>query len=205
MAQQRTAAWRRTDLDAGVGLIRLLRTMPGFRADGCEVAVRGAERWSCRFTVGLDDAWLIRLLQVEVVLGGAVHQLRLDSDGAGRWWGDGTAVPGLDGCLDVELAATPFTSSLPLHRLALQVGQVQRLAVARVDVPGLRVERCDQQYARLGPAQGLEHFRWWPSSSSTPRLLTVDGEGLPVTLERFAQRISPREHPLSFVAPRIRS
>src|SRR4030095_8703350 len=173
MIQQSTAAWRRTALDAGVGLVRVLRTAAGFVADGCEVAVKGSTRWSCRFTLGLDGAWRTRALRVEVSAGSALGRLRLDADGAGRWWRDGTALPALDGCLDVDLAATAFTTPVPLQRLRLQAGQAQRVTVARVDVPALLVERRDQQFARLGPAGGLDRYDYWLSSFSDPRRLTI--------------------------------
>ncbi len=42
------------------------------------------------------------------------------SDGHGHWRkADGTALPQFDGCVDIDLAGTPFTNTLPIRRLGL--------------------------------------------------------------------------------------
>lgn len=46
--------------------------------------------------------------------------LRLLSDGEGRWRDeDGRPLPRFDGCIDIDLAGTPFTNTLPIRRLGL--------------------------------------------------------------------------------------
>ena len=54
--------------------------------------------------------------------------LWLGTDGSGRWGEiNGAHRPDLDGCHDIDLPITPFTHTLPIRRLALDVGDAADL------------------------------------------------------------------------------
>jgi hypothetical protein len=111
----------------------------------------------------------------------------LTADGSRRWWLDGARVPALDGCVDVDVAATPLTNTFPINRLAsLAVGDSVTFAVAWVDVPALQVLRVEQTYRRLA------RLRWEYSDRAHGAFeLTVDEEGLVVEYTGFAVRVAP--------------
>ena len=80
-------------------------------------------RWSASGTavrtaayrVECDAHWHVTHAVLKVMGGGT---LELRGDGAGHWRdGSGRALPELDGCIDIDIAATPFTNSLPIGRL----------------------------------------------------------------------------------------
>jgi len=76
--------------------------------------------------------------------------LWLVSDGNGRWSEiNGASRPDLDGCLDIDLACTPFTNTLPIRRLSLDVGHTADITVAYIDVETLDVQPDRQRYTRL--------------------------------------------------------
>lgn len=75
--------------------------------------------------------------------------LWLGTDGAGRWGEiNGAHRPDLDGCVDVHLRCTPFTTCLPIRRLPLEVGDSATLDVAVIDPDTLEVRRQRQQFTR---------------------------------------------------------
>jgi hypothetical protein len=77
--------------------------------------------------------------------------LWLATDGSARWGEvNGAHREELDGCYDVDLAVTPFTNTLPIRRLPLQVGDSTELSVAYVDVDTLGVRPDRQRYTRVG-------------------------------------------------------
>lgn len=77
--------------------------------------------------------------------------LWLATDGHARWGEmNGAHRPDLDGCRDIELDCTPFTATLPLRRLPLDVGDQMELPVLLVDVVTLGVVPVRQRYHRLG-------------------------------------------------------
>ena len=64
----------------------------------------------------------------------------LGTDGRGRWGEvNGAHRVDLDGGLDIGLAVTPFTYSIPIRRMALQVGEEAPTVVLSIDVETLGV------------------------------------------------------------------
>ncbi len=75
--------------------------------------------------------------------------LWLATDGGGRWGEmNGAHRVELDGCYDLELAVTPFTATLPIKRLPLEVGHSAEVSVVAVDVETLAVRAEHRRYTR---------------------------------------------------------
>jgi hypothetical protein len=123
------------------------------------------------YRVEADVRWRTRSAEVVIAMAGG-RRIALTSDGAGRWTVDGSAAPELDGCLDVDLGFTPSTNTLPIRRLALEIGARADVSAAWVRFPGFTVERLEQSYERL------EAARWRYRSSSFEADLLVDDAGL---------------------------
>ena len=179
-------AWRRTDEDAGHSLARVERRDGGWLFHGTEVLAGPENLLACSFRVEVDDAWATRRVEVSSVSAGGERRLLLTADDDRHWWRDGVRAPGLDGCVDVDVAATPLTNTLPIRRLAsLAVGQQVTTPVAWVDVPALGVTRVEQTYRRLGPS------RWRYSDDAHGAFeLTDDDDGLVVDYTGMATRVA---------------
>ena len=77
--------------------------------------------------------------------------LWLATDGHNRWGEvNGAHRPELDGCVDVELACSPFPVTLPIRRLPLEVGDSAEMPVATIDVETLAVDVATRRYERVG-------------------------------------------------------
>lgn len=104
------------------------------------------------YRVRCDGAWRVRKLEVACQGGPRLH---LEADGDGNWWhagdgGRGERIAALDGCIDADISATPFTNTLPLRRLGSALTARTEIAVVYVRVPELTIERTTQAYTRLG-------------------------------------------------------
>jgi hypothetical protein len=72
------------------------------------------------------------------------------ADGTGRWGEmNGAHRHDLAGCTDIELPVTPFTNSIPIRRLALDVGAMADVTAAMADVVTLGVVPVQRRYERL--------------------------------------------------------
>jgi hypothetical protein len=186
------AAWRRSDGSEGHSLARLERVDDGWVGSAHEVVVSGPDRGACAYTVRLDREWRTRTVHVEAVSTQGLRTLDLHADEDRRWWRYGEHRPELEGCLDVDVAAAPFTNTFPIRRLAeLAVGKAATFPVAWVDVPSLEVERDEQTYRRLGAVSdppAVEAWEYGDPRHGTFRL-TVDANGLVVDYEGLATRI----------------
>ena len=136
------------------------------------IGERDGHRFGLSYQLTLDPRWRVREVSMQIVDGPALH---LVSDGHGRWSGaDGMELAGLSGCIDVDIAATPFTNTLPIRRLDLAVGETGTIKVAYVSVPDLAVKAVEQRYTRLGE----KRFRYEGLSTGFSVEIEVDGDGI---------------------------
>lgn len=99
--------------------------------------------------------------------------LWLGTDGAGHWGEvNGAHRPELDGCVDLDLACTPFTLATTIRRLDLEPGESEVVAVVAIDPETLEARRVERRYTRLG-----EH-RWRHETEHFATDLDVDEFGV---------------------------
>ncbi len=183
-----TYVWSRLDLNEGLGLVRLDQGDP-IRVGGHEVAADGDKAWAVTFRVELDRGWRTRVAQVAVVDDTSERELLLEADGEGNWLRDGVPSSELQGCLDVDIAATPFTNTFVIRRLGLSVGETVEIRAAWVGVPDLEVEAVGQTYVRLQPRAGVDRYEYHSGDAAKGRIIEVDQDGVAMDYEGFARRI----------------
>jgi hypothetical protein len=182
----RVVAWQRADEDRGHSVGRVERLSDGWLCHGTEVLAGPGAVLSCGFRVELDGSWVTRAVEVWSVSREGERRVRLTADDDRRWWRDGSRAPDLDGCIDVDVAATPLTNTFPINRLAaLAAGSSVTSPVAWVDVPGLSATRVDQTYQRLAP----DRWRYGDERHGAFEL-SVDDDGLVVDYTGFATRVA---------------
>lgn len=159
-------------------------------ADGFGIATREMAPTRVRYQVLCDADWAVRGVSISTeVNGGSPTLVELRSDGKGTWTNnDGSPLPHLDGCVDVDISTTPFTNTLPIRRLDLQPGQVEDIRVTYIDVSSLKVEPWDQRYT--GVSDGV--IRYESVGSDFRRDLEIDEDGLVVEYPGLFSRVWSR-------------
>ncbi|MFE1602135.1 putative glycolipid-binding domain-containing protein [Methylobacterium sp. ID0610] len=161
-------------------------------AESVVVGERDGLPFGLSYRLRCDPDWCVREAVVARVGGPVLH---LIGDGAGRWTdGDGRPLPALDGCRDIDIAATPFTNTLPIRRLRRdgrldERGAAEAIRVVYVPVPDLAPRAVDQRYTCLEPGRLYRYeglFRGFAGD------LPVDEDGLvrdyPGTFRRLDAR-----------------
>lgn len=129
--------------------------------------------FAVRYRIRCDTSWRVRELGISLV--GDARRFELVSDGTGTWQNDaGMPMPELAGALDVDLAVTPFTNTLPIRRLGLAVGTAADILVVYVGFPDLSVTTESQRYARIGDRR----YRFESLDGTFVRDIEVDEHGL---------------------------
>jgi hypothetical protein len=152
-------------------------------ADGAILGLAADKAFRVSYQVTCDATWGVRAADIATSQP-SVHSLRLRSNGEGRWMTEaGEPLPALDGCMDIDLAVTPFTNTLPIRRLNLRPGEAAELAVVYIDAPTLEVTAVRQRYTCLARAADGGRYRF--EALPYPALpqgflaeLSVDAEGL---------------------------
>jgi hypothetical protein len=184
-------AWRRTGEPSGHSLGVVSAVGKRFVGHGWEVVAGEHEAWAVHFMFEADGAWRTRSTTIDLTDAIGTRRLTLRSDQRRRWTVDGRRRPELDGCLDVDVAATPLTNTLAIRRLGLAPGEHAEIRVAWIDVPGLDLEVVAQRYTRLETAGDVDHYEFRALPSGRRYLLSVDAQGLVVDYEGIWTRVVP--------------
>ncbi|HEX9644654.1 MAG TPA: putative glycolipid-binding domain-containing protein [Acidimicrobiia bacterium] len=163
--------WRRIDRTSLERCV-LEATATGHRLAGTVLTVVESVPCEIRYTVIVDAAWRTTTVGVSVQGTGNDRTLALTTDGTGAWSAGDSPAPDLHGADDVSFGWTPSTSTIPIRRLALDVGAFAEVPVARIGFPEREVERTVHRYERLAERRYRLH------SGDFQTDLTVNEHGL---------------------------
>jgi hypothetical protein len=176
--------WRRDD--GGVEHVRVSMddARDAVAGDGVVAFWSGDSASRVRYRVVCDAGWRLREVMVNVPESGGTLLLRVD---AGAGWRDasGAVIAQLSGCVDVDLEGVVFTNTLPVRRLAMDVGDAREIDVAYVELPSLAVLRMPQRYTRVAHRV----YRYESVGTDFRADLGVDGDGLVVDYPGLARRL----------------
>ena len=123
------------------------------------------------YRLRVDSEWHVREAHLKTT---SRHGLHIVSNGKGTWHVNGVEELALQGCLDIDIQASPITNTLPIRRLGLKPGESSELRLCYIAVPDLIVTVAEQRYTAL--ADGLYRFESLTSSFTAD--LPVDADGL---------------------------
>lgn len=157
----------------------------GHRLAGTALFSHDGASYDIRYTIITDAEWHTRVVAAHVQGDGRERRLSLRADGAGAWRMSDIELPELAGCLDVDLAFTAATNTLPIRRLELDVGRGAEIAVAHVGFPENQLTRATQSYARLD----VDRYRY-TSGGGKEAELTVNDAGLVIEYPGYRMAVA---------------
>jgi uncharacterized protein len=160
--------------DGGSELCVLERADRGWRLRGTVLTHEAEQPIELRYRVMVDSGWATTDVEVLVSLAGG--EPREVAELGGLWSGT-ERPPEYRDCVDVDLSFTPATNTLPIRRLALDVGEAAEIHVAWLVWPELRVQRARQRYARVAK----DRYRYTQDDFEAD--LVVDDQGLVLEYE----------------------
>ncbi len=93
------------------------------------------------------------LLEINSRHSNHVQQLKFEGDGQGNWKQNGKPAEQFRGCIDVDIAVTPFTNTLPIRRLGLPTGQLQEIQVIYCDLLDQVIKAVRQKYTCISATE----------------------------------------------------
>ncbi len=139
--------WRRLDAP-GHDACRLVPDGDGWRLEGSAVFRQEGAAARLDYRVACDAGWRTRRGRLLGWIGARDLDLEIARGKDGGWTLGGVPVPGLEGCLDLDLGFTPATNLLAIRRLDLAVGRAAEAPAAWLDLGSLALERLPQRYER---------------------------------------------------------
>lgn len=147
---------------------------------GTSVLMHEGEPCRLDYQIVCDGGWRTRSASVRGWVGAREVDAQIETDGQ-RWRLNGTEVPAVEGCVDVDLNFSPCTNLLPIRRLRLEVGGAGRVSAAWLRFPSFQLERLDQTYHRTGERT----YRYESADGAFVRDLDVDEAGFPTRYPGF--------------------
>ena len=96
---------------------------------------------------GVD--WQISFFEVNYQLHNYLHKVQYSIDSNGNWVNEGIEYPLYCKCMAIDISATPFTNTLAIKRLKLDIGESKTITVLYVDVIEHETRIAEQTYTRL--------------------------------------------------------
>jgi hypothetical protein len=182
--RRRVLRWRPED---GEGLEHLEFGPEGddLVARGVVIGARDAGPYGVDYTIVCDRTFAVRELHLGTTGGSALF---LRSDGAGSWRNhDDRPLPEFDGCIDVDLAGSPFTNTLPIRRIdwASQPGGRAEITTLYVPFDSFAPTTDRQIYTRLDERR----FRYEAADGGFTAEVSVDEDGFVVEYPGLFARV----------------
>ncbi len=175
--------------EPGLEHLHLLQQEGNVLADSIIVGVSNRMPFRLHYEITCDSHWNVKELGL-TLLSGNRESIKTQTDGQGHWSTyTGDPVPSLEGCIDVDISATPFTNTLPIRRLELRPGQSAELLVAYVAIPEMELEPMSQRYTCLALNTHERLYRYESVVSGFSAELPVDSDGLVIDYPGLFKRV----------------
>jgi uncharacterized protein len=164
--------------EPGLEHLHLLQQGGKILADSIIVGVSNRMPFRLHYEITCDSNWSVRELGL-MLLSDNRKSLKIQADGQGHWFSStDDPILSLDGCIDVDISATPFTNTLPIRRLGLKPGQSAEILVAYVLIPEIELMTYKQRYTclELNAHGGL--YKYENMESDFKADLPIDSDGL---------------------------
>ncbi len=149
------------------------------RAESVIDSARG--RYSYELVCAAD--WTFRSLHLEALAGHRAFDLMRSR--SGRWTLDGEERADLAEAVDIDLAISPLTNTLPIRRLDLAVGDEGDIVTAYVSFPDLEIGPDPQRYTRLDE----DVYLYESLDSDFEAEITVDASGFVLEYPGLFERL----------------
>jgi uncharacterized protein len=156
-------------------------------ADGCIVGIEEGTPFRIGYEVKLDSQWAVQEVFVTDLLQSkpVVHLL---SNGEGQWRNkEGTHLAELNGCIDIDFTLTPFTNTLPIHRLQWEEGATYQIQVVYITHPTFEIYPAKQTYTCLFIND--ENMRFHFKMNNFEREITVNREGFVIDYPELFENV----------------
>ena len=163
-------------------------TNTGSEISSVIIGVAEQKIFNIEYKLNINPHWETEQAEIKSTIEGLTKSFIFNSDGKGNWQQNGHTLEQFDGCVDIDIPLTPFTNTLPIKRLKLQIGQAQLIQVVYLDLLRDDIKPVTQKYARLSNRE----YKYENVPNDFEAVITVDELGFvldyPTLFERIARK-----------------
>ncbi len=95
----------------------------------------------------------------------------------------------MNGCIDIDISATPFTNTIPIRRLLLKAGESKEIKVVYVDIYNYNLRPVNQRYTCLNSNINGYKYRYENLNNGFTAEFFVDKEGFVIDYPDLFKRV----------------
>jgi uncharacterized protein len=134
------------------------------------------EIYRVEYWIKTNVHWATIFFEVKVQAFDKREIIRYESNGKGKWTKKGKQIDEFNGCIDIDIPLTPFTNTLPINRMKLQINESRDIKVLYLDILAKEIKMVRQKYARLSHDQ----YKYENVPNDFEAVITVDESGIVV-------------------------
>lgn len=142
------------------------------------------ERFLVQYVLSTNEDFEAKMLLLKANYRNTAWDISLLND-AGVWYMNNEPHTEFRGCIDVDIALTPLTNTLPVRRLSLNIGEEREIRVLYFDLFEGAIKPLSQKYKRL--SENMYHYENVPNDFEAD--IEVDGDGLVVHYPELFSRV----------------
>ncbi len=148
---------------------------------------------SINYKLDIDKYWEILAVKINLVSDSSFN-ISLRKNENKQWLNEkGEILSQLKNCTDIDITLTPFTNTLPINRLNLEIGETKEIEVVYFNLPSKNFSPAKQRYTNLG--NGV--YKYESLSSGFTANLQVDKDGLVLNYPGIWHRVFNEQEAVS--------
>ena len=156
----------------------LVQSSPsGVKIQSTIIGLYEDEIYHAEYTLHTNSQWLTTMASIVCRHADVIQTLQLHRNPDGNWQLNGNEIPALNDCMDIDIPITPFTNSLPINRLGLNMGETKEISVVYLDLLAESMRPVRQQYSRK--SEFIYHYENVPNDFEAD--VEVDDHGFVIT------------------------
>lgn len=184
----RHIVWQRAE-EPGIEHLYLREDTDHVSADGMIVGMIDGHLFRLQYVVRCDPAYQFQSVHVQM-LQPFQQTLVLERTHDGIWRdGRQNVLPDLDGAHEIDLSASPFTNTLPIRRLNLQLDQPAEILVAFIELPAFTIRPEHQRYTLTHTSSEYRTYHFEHLSTGYTEDIRVDAAGFVIDYPGLFRRV----------------
>ena len=124
-------------------------TAAGAEINSTIIGKYGEKIYQVDYQIKINENWETLFLHLKTQYSSRREDLIFESDGRGNWIMNGRQADQFKGCVDIDIALSPLTNTLPIRRLKLSDGEEQEIQVIYFNILEQEIGTARQKYIRL--------------------------------------------------------
>lgn len=148
------------------------------------IGMYNKEIYRVEYFIKTNEIWETLFFDLKIQLCNNKNVFSYKSDGKGNWTHLEKPANEFNGCIDIDIPLTPFTNTLPINRLNLNINKSRVIKVIYIDVLNSEIKPVQQKYTRMTETK----YKFENVPNDFEAVITVDESGFVVDYPEHFER-----------------